>query len=437
MIHVGDNVKKIQTLNFIHTDTERQKNILSFPDTAFNTFHMVTKFDQWLARKLLVEIGNPPVSIKLWNNEEIICSTLNPVTRIKIKDRSSVFMLLVNPGLHFGDLYSTGKIDIEGDIPLFLDIIYRYLHKRNKHSLLSFWIKNRPRSNSLTDSRKNIHHHYDISNEFYQQWLDHENMQYTCAYFPDPSMSLEQAQIAKMHHICRKLSLKPGQKVVEAGCGWGGLARFMAKEYGAIVKAYNISHQQITYAHQKMLQENLAEQVEFIEDDYRNIQGNYDVFVSVGMLEHIGIDNYHKLGEVINSILKEDGMGLIHAIGRNQPGQLNEWIEARIFPGACPPSLGQMMNIFEPWSFSILDVENLRLHYAKTLEHWLTRFEKNINTFRYFYDEAFVRAWRLYLTGSMAAFTSGTMQLFQILFTRQQNNKLHRSRSYLYDNQPN
>ncbi len=437
MIHGGDSMKKTQTLNFINTDTEQHKNTPWLSDTAFDISNPVSRFDEWLARKLLAQIGNPPVSIKLGNSKEIICTPLNPVAGIRIKDRPAIFKLLVNPAFYFGDLYSTGKIDIEGDLPLFLDNIYRHLPSKNRHSLLSHWIKKRPGRNSPTDSRKNIHHHYDIGNEFYQQWLDHEYMQYTCAYFPEPSMSLERAQIAKMHHICRKLSLKPGQKVVEAGCGWGGLARFMAKEYGVIVKAYNISHKQIEYAHQKMIRENLAGRVEFIEDDFRNIRGDYDVFVSVGMLEHIGIDNYRKLGEVINNVLKKDGMGLIHTIGRNQPGQLNEWIEARIFPGACPPSLCQMMNIFEPWLFSILDVENLRLHYAKTLEHWLVRFEQNIDSIRDIYDEVFVRAWRLYLAGSKAAFTAGTMQLFQVLFTRQHNNTLPWSRSHFYASQIN
>ena len=250
-------------------------------------------------------------------------------------------------------------------------------------------------------------------------------------------MSLEEAQLAKMHHICRKLALRPGQRVVEAGCGWGGLARFMAREYGAHVTAYNISHEQINYARQKALEEKLTDKVDFVEDDYRNIEGHYDVFVSVGMLEHIGIDNYRALGEVINRVLDKEGMGLIHTIGRNQPGELNEWIEERIFPGACAPSLSQVMTIFEPCSFSILDVENLRLHYAATLGHWLERYEKNMHTFNHKYDAAFIRSWRLYLAGSQAAFTAGSLQLFQVLFTRPQNNKLPWSRSYIYSGRVN
>jgi cyclopropane-fatty-acyl-phospholipid synthase len=176
----------------------------------------------------------------------------------------------------------------------------------------------------------------------------------------------------------------------------------------------------------------MTQQVEYIEDDYRNIKGVYDVFVSIGMLEHVGIDQYQELSDVIDRCLKPQGIGLIHSIGRNQPSLLNEWIATRIFPGARPPSISQMMTIFEPKEFSILDIENLRLHYAKTLEHWLARFDQNADQFRKTYDEEFIRAWRLYLAGSIAAFTSGTMQLFQVVFTRPHNNNLPWSRAHLY-----
>ena len=235
-----------------------------------------------------------------------------------------------------------------------------------------------------------------------------------------------------MHHICRKLDLKPGQTVVEAGCGWGGFAHFMAKEYGVKVKAYNISHEQICFANERIKNSGISDQVEYVEDDYRNIEGRYDAFVSVGMLEHIGVENYCELGQVIHNCLNDKGRGLIHTIGRNEPGLMNPWIEAKIFPGACPPSLGQMMQIFEPYAFSILDIENLRLHYAKTLEHWIKRFEEKKDVLQKMNDESFMRSWSLYLNGSKAAFTSGSMQLFQVLFTMPENNDLHWSRSHIY-----
>lgn len=396
----------------------------------------VTMLDRWLVRKLLANIGKPPLSFILWNNEEICIPDIKSRTRIRITTRRALFKLLLNPEFNFGDLYSQGIIEVEGDLPSGLADIYRALGRINGKAFLSDLKRTVMKQDFPARTRRNIHHHYDIGNEFYKQWLDREAMQYTCAYFPEPTMSLEEAQVAKMHHVCRKLRLQPGQTVVEAGCGWGGLALFMAREYGVSVKAYNISHEQIAYAQQQANESGLTQQVEHIEDDFRNIKGNFDVFVSVGMLEHVGIEHYDELGAVIDRCLKEKGRGLIHTIGRNRPSSLNSWIAERIFPGACPPSLSQMMDIFEPWAFSVLDIENLRLHYALTLKHWLSRFDENSGQFRKNYDEEFIRAWRLYLAGSIAAFTSGTMQLFQVLFTRPHNNDLDWSRAYLYQGHP-
>jgi cyclopropane-fatty-acyl-phospholipid synthase len=255
---------------------------------------------------------------------------------------------------------------------------------------------------------------------------------YTCAYFAEPSFSLEQAQIAKMHHVCRKLQLRPGMQVIEAGCGWGSLALHMAQHYGARVRAFNISREQIEHARRQAGELGVGDQVEFIEDDWRNITGKCDAFVSVGMLEHVGRENYRLLGDVIQGCLSAKGFGLVHSIGQNDSRPLNPWIEQRIFPGAYPPTLGEMMEIFVPHRFSILDVENLRQHYAETLRHWLTRFESHAGQIEQTFDERFLRAWRFYLTGSMAAFAVGSLQLFQVLFTRRSNNNLPRSRQFIY-----
>ena len=424
--------------HIISTAKELKQNRLFMPQgIRANRSGSVSVFDRWLVRKLLENIGRPSISFILWNNEEITSPDIKkPLARIRIRSRYALYKLLQYPELNFGDLYSLGLVDVEGDLPTSLIEIYRAINRVNNKSLLKYLRNPFRQRNSLDKARRNIHHHYDIGNEFYGVWLDSAAMQYTCAYFPDPAMTLEQAQVAKMHHVCRKLQLKPGQTVVEAGCGWGGLGLFMAREYGVNVKAYNISHEQIVYARQRAAETGMLNQVEYIEDDYRNIKGEFDVFVSIGMLEHVGIDQYQELSDVIDRCLKPDGMGLIHSIGRNRPSLLNEWIATRIFPGACPPSISQMMTIFEPKGFSILDIENLRLHYAKTLEHWLDRFDQNADQFRKSYDEEFIRAWRLYLAGSIAAFTSGNMQLFQVVFTRPHNNKLPWSRAHLYKGHP-
>jgi cyclopropane-fatty-acyl-phospholipid synthase len=230
---------------------------------------------------------------------------------------------------------------------------------------------------------------------------------------------LEAAQLAKMELICQKLRLRPGDRVLEAGCGWGSLALYMAAHHGASVRAFNVSTEQIAYARDRAARLGLSDRVEFIEDDYRNASGSCDAFVSVGMLEHVGLPDYETFGGVINRTLVRDGRGLLHFIGRDQPLPLNPWIRKRIFPGGYPPTLGEVFDrVLQPHALSVFDVENLRLHYDKTLEHWMQRFEATSDRITRMFDEPFVRAWRLYLAGSQVAFRTGYMQLFQVVFAR-------------------
>ncbi|MGQ0658580.1 MAG: class I SAM-dependent methyltransferase [Chromatiales bacterium] len=394
--------------------------------------------DRWFARTILAAAGQPAIAIVLWNGEEIAPPGAQPVVQLLFRSRRALYGLAVNPELNFGDLYSTGQIDIEGDFLAGLETVYRAMsaptlpwYGRALRRISQY----RPRANTLDQSRSNIRHHYDLDSDFYSLWLD-QALQYTCAYYPAPQLTLEQAQIAKMHHIARKLCLQPGQRVVEAGSGWGGLALFLARRYGVHVRSYNISHEQVRYARERLKQTDLGDRVEYVEDDYRNISGTYDVFVSVGMLEHVGPANYDGLGRVIERCLSDRGMGLIHSIGRNRAQPMNAWIERRIFPGAYPPALREMMDIFEPQRFSVLDVENLRLHYARTLTAWLERFEANADVIEETCDEVFVRAWRLYLLGSVAAFNVGALQLFQVVFTRADNNDVPWSRAHFYREHP-
>jgi cyclopropane-fatty-acyl-phospholipid synthase len=199
----------------------------------------------------------------------------------------------------------------------------------------------------------------------------------------------------------------------------------MARRYGVTVRAFNISAEQIAYARTQAKAEGSADRVEFVEDDYRNVHGIYDVFVSIGMLEHVGAPDYPTLGRVIERSLTDRGRGLLHFIGRNQPAPLNPWIRKRIFPGAYTPTLHEVFEqVLEPHALSVLDVENLRLHYAKTLAHWRWRFNDARGRVATMFDETFVRAWELYLTGSQAAFTTGWMQLFQVLFARGSSNAI-------------
>ncbi len=396
-----------------------------------------TTVDRWLAGRLLDLLGDPPIELRLWDGEPVRRPRGTPVARVTFRDRDALLRLLRQPDLHFGDAYASGGIDVDGDLVCFLESSFIGLERAADSGEIPGRVwrllgrMSGRRRNTLGGSRDNIRHHYDLGNDFYRLWLDHE-MVYTCAYFTDAQTDLETAQRSKMDHVCRKLRLKPGERVVEAGCGWGSLARHMARHYGVRVTAFNISEEQVGHARERARAEGLEDRVEYVLDDYRNIAGRFDAFVSVGMLEHVGTECYRDLGATIDRTLTADGRGLIHSIGRNRPNPMNAWIERRIFPGAYPPTLQEMMNIFEPWAFSILDVENLRMHYAATLRHWLERFETGRTEVERMYDPFFVRAWRLYLAGSIAAFTTGNLQLFQVLFTRQRNNDLPLTRAHLY-----
>jgi len=385
-----------------------------------------------LLMRLHAHLGSPPLELALADGASSGAPAAS-VGRVTFASRATLLAILADAQMRFGDAYSDGTVTVEGDLVSVLEAVYR-AGRSGQHSLLRRAVGKlrRPHINTLARSRDNIHHHYDIGNEFYTLWLG-RTMAYTCAYYPTPQATLDEAQVAKMDHVSRKLRLSAGERVVEAGCGWGTLALHMAQRYGVRVRAFNISHEQIAYARERAAREGLAGRVEYIEDDYRNISGRYDAFVSVGMLEHVGLANYPTLGAVAHRCLGGRGRGLIHSIGRNHPQPLHPWIERRIFPGGYPPSLGEMAaGIFEPWDFSILDVENLRLHYAQTLRHWLALYEGAAERVRAMFDERFVRMWRLYLAGSVAGFSTGTMQLFQVVFAPGESNDVPWTRAHLY-----
>ena len=417
------------------TEQPEKSNILSLPLEETQADREPHSYERWLVAKLMRMAGSPPIQFRLWNGEVIDPGDQEPRFTLHLKDPKALYTLVSNPNLAFGDLYSAGRLDVDGDLPELMEALYRSVHQARQkwpRWLEALWRNHSPRATGLSEARENIHHHYDLGNAFYQLWLDQAEMQYTCAYYETPDLTLEQAQLAKLEHVCRKLRLKPGMTVVEAGCGWGGLARYMARHYGVKVHAYNISREQLAYAREQARAQELDHLVEYVEDDYRNMQGQYDAFVSVGMLEHVGKENYQALSELIRRSLKPDGLALLHSIGRNRPMLMNAWIEKRIFPGAYPPSIGEFMTICEHGDFSVLDVENLRLHYAQTLSHWMDRFNASADEVTTMYDEHFTRAWRMYLAGSIAAFRAGSLQLFQVVFSHGDNNRLPQSRQDLY-----
>jgi len=397
---------------------------------------MLSRFDEWVLKKVHEAAGDPPVRLALANGPEV-----RPKGRVQdsiiFRDRYVLARLMADPDIGFGEAYANGELHIEGDLMRIVSAAFESKMAAGKRNRLSraadLWLRLTQR-NTRRGSRHNIHRHYDIGNDFYKLWLD-EQLVYTCAYFASPESGLEEAQLAKMDHVCRKVRLQPSERVVEAGCGWGALALHMARYYGVKVKAFNISREQIAYARWRAAKEGLDDRVEFIQDDYRNISGGFDVFMSVGMLEHVGKSHYSQFSKIVQRAIGDRGRGLLHFIGRNQPRPLNAWIRKRIFPGGYTPSLREVMGILESPNFSVLDVENLRMHYARTLEHWLERFENSVDEVRARFDERFVRTWRLYLAGSAAAFRAGSMQLFQVVFAGSKCEALPWTRAHLYEPQ--
>ena len=377
--------------------------------------------------------------VRLWDGEAF-GDTESPVGKLTIGDRSALMKILADANFQFGEMYAQDRLKIDGPLDVIMTELFRTIDQVQSKSSSSLWTKllqkaRPPRSTTLRASKDNIYHHYDIGNDFYQLWLD-EEMAYTCAYFHHENMTLEAAQRAKFDHVCRKARLEPDMVVVEAGCGWGGLALHMAEHSGVRVRDYNISREQLAYATAQSRERNLDDRVEFIEGDWRDIKDPCDAFMSVGMLEHVGRKNYRHLGAVLDRCLSKEGRGLIHTIGQNRSQPFSVWIERRIFPGAYTPTLAEMMDLFAPYDFSVLDVENLRLHYAQTLRHWLQRFDQHVDQITEIFDPQFVRMWRLYLAGSVAAFATGTYQLYQVAFNRNGVNDIPWTREHLYSCDP-
>jgi cyclopropane-fatty-acyl-phospholipid synthase len=358
-----------------------------------------------------------------------------PVATIVIRDCRSLIKMMLDPQLGFGEAYTAGRVEVEGSLVDALEAVFRSMagsEMRNAYAQIVSPLLSFLQRNSARGARKNIHRHYDLDTEFFRLWLD-SNLVYSGAYFSSPSLTLEQAQVAKMDYICSKLNLQPGERVVDIGCGWGALALHMAKHYGVSVEAVSNSHEQILWARHRAAELELTRQVEFIEDDYRNIDAVCDAVVSIGMLEHVGPKHYREMGQVLNRILDRGGRGLIQSIGRNQPLAFNLWTREHVFPGTYAPTLRQMMDLFEPCDFSIADIENLRPHYARTLQHWLERFENSAARVSEQFGPEFVRLWRLYLSGSVAGFRSGSLQHFQILFARKDCQRIPITRARLYE----
>lgn len=359
---------------------------------------------------------------------------------IHIKTVRAARDVVTKSSLGFGEAYTRGEIDVEGDLQDVALLSYELLEGPLKGTL---WERVRyvlgffARRNTLTGSKKNIAAHYDLANSFYQLWLDAE-MQYTCAYFNRPTDSLEDAQRQKMDLVCRKLRLAPGEFVVEAGCGWGGLALHMARNYGVRVKSFNISKEQIEFAREKAQRLGI-DSVEYVHDDYRNIP-NYvkscDKFASICMLEHVGRESYAAFQALVAKVLRKPGLAMLQFISRTNPSPIsNPWLEKYVFPGYYNPSLGEIIKPLEAEhrQLHLVDIENMRYHYALTLVHWLDRLERNADKIRAEWGERVVRTFRLYLAGGLADFAHGAGTLvYQVLLSHGFDNGAPLTRQHFY-----
>lgn len=343
---------------------------------------------------------------------------------VRINDSRTARRILLNPGLEIGEAYVDGRLTLEsGDIYDFLDLGLSNLGwqvpgpmGRLQYKLATLSRRFR-QHNPLGIAQRNVAHHYDLSGELYALFLDSDR-QYSCAYYQSPDDGLEQAQEQKKRHIAAKLLVRPGDRVLDIGSGWGGMALYLARECGADVTGVTLSEQQHSVSERRAAGAD-PQRVRFRLQDYREETGTYDRIVSVGMLEHVGVNHYGEYFRKIADLMADDGVALVHTIGRAEgPGATNEWIRRYIFPGGYSPALSELLPAIERAELYVTDIEVLRLHYAETLKAWRQRFLANREAVAKLYDERFCRMWEFYLAGSEATFRYSGHVNFQIQLSK-------------------
>jgi len=357
---------------------------------------------------------------------------------IALNDLTLPRKIVLSPEMAVGEAYMEGRLTIENDdLYGFLGLAISNIAAQGQpwfRRPLEFgrhMLRHLQQFNPAHRARANVAHHYDLSGDLYDLFLD-EDRQYSCAYFHDPKMTLEEAQIAKKHHIAGKLLIEPGMRVLDIGCGWGGMGLTLARDYGAEVTGVTLSREQHAIANSRADAAGLADKAQFRLMDYRDVEGQFDRIVSVGMFEHVGLPHYGEYFDVVRTLLPEDGIALIHTIGRAlPPGSTSPWITKYIFPGGYCPSLSEASAAIERADLITTDIEVWRLHYAETLRHWYDRFMANIDQARALYDDRFCRMWRYYLVASELTFRFNKQVVFQMQLTRAQD-AVPLTRDYLY-----
>jgi cyclopropane-fatty-acyl-phospholipid synthase len=353
-----------------------------------------------------------------------------PTVTIRIHDWWTGIRLALRPRLAVGEAYMDGTLTIEngGDIYDLLELLGLNMAALQASPVVSWsynlqrWLRTIEQYNPVGKAERNVAHHYDLKDQLYDFFLDRDR-QYSCAYFRQGGESLEQAQLDKKRHIAAKLLLKPGQRVLDIGSGWGGMALFLRQQFGVDVTGVTLSKEQHAVSSRRALEGGLADGVRFKLLDYRQETGRYDRIVSVGMFEHVGVRHYVEYFRKVKDLLTDDGVMLLHAIGRMEPpGATNTWLQKYIFPGGYTPALSEVLSAIEKVGLWVTDIEILRLHYAETLRHWRQRFLANREQIKQLagYDDRFCRMWEFYLAGCETAFRFMNQMVFQIQIARRQ-----------------
>ena len=389
-------------------------------------------FEKQFLKKFLEKFDKVPFSVKFKDEDEFIIGTGLPEFKVKINNTISKSDLLRSTSLALGEGYMNKDIEIEGDLFLALDSI---LSKINTFSLdLHGLDKLLHTSNSQKNQKKEVCSHYNIGNEFYKLWLD-ETLSYSCGYFKTENDTLYDAQVNKVDHILTKLNLKEGMSLLDIGCGWGFLLIEAAKKYKIHGTGITLSEEQLKEFKSRIKEEKLEDLLDVKLMDYRDLEKSkmsFDRVVSVGMIEHVGRDNYDLFFKNVNSILNAQGVFLLHYISGLQESDGDPWIKKYIFPGGVIPTLREIINLCGDYNFYTVDVESLRLNYMKTLLCWYNNFKNHISDISNMFDEKFIRMWELYLVSCAAAFHTGNIDLHQLLLTKGINNNLPITRDYIY-----
>ena len=375
-----------------------------------------------------------------YDGKKYIFGNSEPFTSIRFHKKDIKKKLYLNPELYLGEAYVDGDITIEnGDLETFINIVsknYNYIVKDFTHhilDLINLFAEFFQRGNLQDISKKNVSHHYDINEEIYKLFLD-KDMQYSCAYFHNENISLDQAQIDKKNHLIKKLNInKNNMKVLDIGSGWGGMALQIAKDTGAYVKGVTLSDNQYITSKKRAKELSLDSKVDFDLIDYRNLNEKFDRIISVGMFEHVGKKEYQKFFKKIYDLLNDEGVCVLHTIGTmHPPSKTNPWIKKYIFPGGYIPSLSDIVPVIEKNKLWINDIEFLQLHYATTLKNWRINFNRNREKISKILDEKFCRMWEFYLLSSEYSFRNLGNQVFQIQITKNLDN-LPFTRNYIYN----